>query len=143
MNDKIQVANPDLLLACYATILALFAENGIQHEFRAPSNAAWKVIVFGSHNPDFLDLSQEYLSWTFAQTRDDPHMQSALVSAQSFVKNTVPAMIETKKVFDAEYDLLKEKFGADFGIFLQRATDRNAEESYEPSTEWTPSASCW
>jgi hypothetical protein len=70
-------------------------------------------------------------------------MQAALVSAQSFVKNTVPALIETKKVFDAEYDRLKEKFGADFGTFLQRATSRNVEESYESSTEWSPSASCW
>ena len=143
MNDKIQVANRDLLVACYAAILALFTENGIQHESRAGSDGAWKVVVYCSQNHDFLDFAQEYPSWRFEQTRDDPHMQAALVSAQSFVKNTVPALIETKKVFDAEYDRLKEKFGADFGTFLQRATDRNAEESYESSTEWTSSASCW
>ena len=143
MNDKIQVANPDLLVACYAAILALFTENGIQHESRAGSDGAWKVVVYCSQNQAFLDSAQEYQSWRFEQTKDDPHMQAALVSAQSFVKNTVPALIETKKVFDAEYDRLKEKFGADFGTFLQRATDRNAEESYESSSEWSPSASCW
>ena len=143
MNDKIQVANRELLVACYAAILDLFTENGIEHECQAGGGGAWKVVVYCSQNQAFLDSAQGYPSWRFEQTKDDPHMQAALVSAQSFVKNTVPALIETKKVFDAEYDRLKEKFGADFGTFLQRATDRNAEESYESSTDWSPSASCW
>ena len=141
MNDKIQVANRELLVACFAAILDLFTENKIEHECQG--GGAWKVVVYCSQNPALLDSAREYPSWVFEQTRDDPHMQAALVSAQSFVKNTVPNLIETKKVFDAEYDRLKEKFGADFGTFLQRATDRNAEESYESSTEWSSSASCW
>ena len=143
MNDEIQVANRELLVACYAAIIELFAKNGIKHECYAGSSGAWKVIVYGSQNPDFLDLSQEYPSWTFAQTRDDPHMQSALVSAQSFVKNTVFTLRDAKTDFDFEYDRLKEKFGTDFGAFLQRATSRNDEESYESSSEWASSAQCW
>ena len=143
MNVKIQVANRELLVACYAAILDLFTENKIEHECQAGGGGAWKVVVYRSQNPALLDSAREYPYWVFKQTKDDPHMQAALVSAQSFVKNTVPALIETKKVFDAEYDRLKEKFGADFGTFLQRATDRNAEESYESSSEWSPSASCW
>ena len=143
MNDKIQVANRELLVACYSAILDLFIENKIDIRTPGGGGGAWKVVVYCSHNQAFLDYAHEYPSWVFEQTKDDPHMQAALVSAQSFVKNTVPALIESKKVFDAEYDRLKEKFGADFRPFLQRATERNVEESYESSTEWTPSASCW
>lgn len=143
MNEKIQVANRELLVACYAAILDLFAANCIKHECYAGSGDAWKVVVYGSQNPAFLDLAQEFPSWTFSQTREDPHMQSALVSAQSFVKNTAPALRIAKVEFDNDYDRLKEKYGVELGSFLQRATSRNDEETYESSSVWASSAKCW
>lgn len=143
MNDEIQVTNRTLLIACFAAIIELMEKNGVKYEAYSGSSGTWKVIVYGSQNPDILDLSYEYPSWTFAQSRDDAHMQSALVSAQSFVNITLPGLRDAKTDFDFEYERLKEKFGTAFPQFLSRATSRNEEENYQSSSWSSSSENCW
>lgn len=90
-----------------------------------------------------LDWDNEYTSWGFDQTRDDPHMQRALVDVRRFVSEGLATARHARKEFDDTYGQLKEAFGDNLQKFLQLAQEKYDNENYEASSWSSSSDNCW
>lgn len=143
MNDEIQVTNRELLIACYAAICGVLDDASVRYDGHCGSHGAWYVKVYASQNPDMLDWDNEYTSWGFDQTRDDPHMQRALVDVRRFVSEGLATARHARKEFDDTYGQLKEAFGDNLQKFLQLAQEKYDNENYEASSWSSSSDNCW
>lgn len=143
MNDEIQVTNRELLIACYAAICGALDDASVKYDGSCGSHSPWCVRVYALSNPDMLDWDNEYTQWTFTQTRDDPHMQRALVDVRRFVSESLATVRHSRKEFDDTYAELKEQFGENFQKFLQMAQEKFDNENYEASSWYSSSDNCW
>lgn len=143
MNDEIQVTNRELLIACYAEICGVLDDASVRYEGHCGSHGGWYVGVYASQNPDMLDWDKEFTSWEFDQTRNDPHMQRALVDVRRFVSESLATARHTRKEFDDTYAQLKEAFGDNLQKFLQQAQEKFDNENYEASSWSSSSDNCW
>ena len=149
MNDEIQVTNRELLIACYAEICGVLDDASVRYDGHCGSHGAWYVKVYASQNPDMLDWDKEVTSWgfdrawDFDQTRNDPHMQRALVDVRRFVSEGLATARHTRKEFDYTYAQLKEAFGDNLQKFLQLAQEKFDDENYEASSWSSSSDNCW
>lgn len=137
MNDEIQVTNRELLVACYAAIAGVFADAGIVWNGTSGSGK-WSISVHASQN-DLLG----YDSWDFPQSREDPHMQHALVNAKRFVTGGFAEAKALKQKFDDQYARLKDEFGDEFRQFLTFADEKFDSDNYETSSWSSSSDNCW
>lgn len=146
MNDEIQVTNRELLIACYAEICGVLDAASVR-PLRWSLRFAWRMAHGTSRSTRrrtrHAGLGQRIYVLGFDQTRDDPHMQRALVDVRRFVSEGLATARHARKEFDDTYGQLKGAFGDNLQKFLQLAQEKYDNENYEASSWSSSSDSCW